>query len=174
MSVETAARRTPAGSTHVVNVLRVPVHPLKRRRSEPSRAIASSVPPPETGNIYLGGEVNRPGVYQLPAVGRLTLHRAITAAGGLSGIAIPERVDLTRMVGPARQATIMLDLRAIAEGTQPDVFLKPDDHISVGTNFFALPLAVVRNGFRASYGFGFLLDRNFGNDVCGAPPVNIR
>ena len=133
-----------------------------------------SVPPPETGNVYLGGELNRPGVYQLPAVGRLTLNRAITAAGGLSAIAIPERVDLTRMVGPDRQATIMLDLRAIAEGTQPDVFLKPDDHINVGTNFWALPLAVIRNGFRASYGFGFLLDRNFGNDVFGAPPVNIR
>ncbi len=34
------------------------------------------------------------------------------------------------------------------------------------------PAAVVRNGFRASYGFGFLLDRNFGNDVFGAPPTN--
>ena len=133
-----------------------------------------SVPPPETGNVYIGGQVNRPGVYQLPAVGRLTLQRAMTAAGGLGGIAIPERVDLTRMVGPDRQATIMLDLRAIAEGTQPDVFLKPDDHINVGTNFWALPLAVVRNGFRASYGFGFLLDRNFGNDLFGAPPVNVR
>jgi polysaccharide export outer membrane protein len=133
-----------------------------------------SVPPPETGNVYIGGQVNRPGVYQLPAVGRLTLQRAMTAAGGLSGIAIPERVDVTRMVGPDRQATIMLDLRAIAEGTQPDVFLKPDDHINVGTNFWALPLAVVRNGFRASYGFGFLLDRNFGNDLFGAPPVNLR
>jgi polysaccharide export outer membrane protein len=59
-----------------------------------------SVPPPETGNVYIGGQVNRPGVYQLPAVGRLTLQRAMTAAGGLSGIAIPERVDVTRMVGP--------------------------------------------------------------------------
>lgn len=133
-----------------------------------------SVPPPESGNVYLGGEINRPGVYQLPFTGRLTLYRAITAAGGLGGIAIPERVDLTRMVGPDRQATIMLDLRAIAEGTQPDVFLKPDDHIVVGTNFWALPLAVIRNGFRASYGFGFLLDRNFGNDIFGAPPVNLR
>ncbi len=76
------------------------------------------------------------------------------------------------MVGPDRQATIMLDLRAISEGTQPDVFLKPDDHLNVGTNFWALPLAIVRNGLRASYGFGFLLDRNFGNDVFGAPPTN--
>jgi len=31
---------------------------------------------------------------------------------------------------------------------------------------------VIRGGLRASYGFGFLLDRNFGNDVFGAPPTN--
>jgi polysaccharide export outer membrane protein len=159
-------------------VIRVPVDPLLAGDARYNIVVRPgdviSVPPPEQGNIYLAGQVQRPGVYQLPAVGRLTLYRAITAAGGLGGIAIPERVDLTRMVGPDRQATIMLDMRSIAEGTQPDVFLKPDDHINVGTNFWALPLAVVRNGFRASYGFGFLLDRNFGNDVFGPPPTNIR
>jgi polysaccharide biosynthesis/export protein len=128
------------------------------------------VPLPEAGNVYIDGKVNRPGVYTLPATGRLTLTRAMTAAGGLGGLAIPERVDLTRMVGDDQQATIMLDLRAIAQGTQPDVYLKPDDRINVGTNFWAFPLAVIRNGFRMSYGFGFLLDRNFGNDVFGAPP----
>lgn len=158
-------------------VIRVPVKPLVAGDARYNIVIRPgdivSVPQPELGNIYLGGQLARPGVYQLPAAGRLTLTRAITAAGGLGAIAIPERVDLTRMVGPDRQATIMLDLRAIAEGTQPDVFLKPDDHINVGTNFWALPLAIVRNGFRASYGFGFLLDRNFGNDVFGAPPTNV-
>jgi hypothetical protein len=109
-------------------------------------------------------------VFSLPQVGRLTLTRAITASGGLAGLAIPERVDLTRVVGEDQQATIMLDLRAIEQGTQPDVYLKPDDRINVGTNFWAYPLAVLRNGFRTSYGFGFLLDRNFGNDVFGPPP----
>ncbi len=94
------------------------------------------------------------------------------AAGGLSPTGIPERVDLTRMVGEAQQATIRLNLRAIAEGTQPDIFLKPDDVVNVGTTFWAKNLAVVRNGFRATYGFGFLLDRNFGNDVFGPPPTN--
>ncbi len=128
------------------------------------------VPLPDAGNVYIDGKVNRPGVYTLPSAGRLTLTRAMTAAGGLGGLAIPERVDLTRMVGEDQQATIMLDLRAIAQGTQPDVYLKPDDRINVGTNFWAFPLAVIRNGFRMSYGFGFLLDRNFGNDVFGAPP----
>lgn len=159
-------------------VIRVPVKPLVAGDARYNIVIRPgdiiNVPPPVMGNIYLGGQLARPGVYQLPAAGRLTLTRAITAAGGLGALAIPERVDLTRMVGPDRQATIMLDLRAIAEGTQPDVFLKPDDHLNVGTNFWALPLAIVRNGFRATYGFGFLLDRNFGNDVFGAPPTNFR
>jgi len=132
------------------------------------------VPPPPAGNIYVAGPgIARPGTYNLPPSGKITLTKAIVAAGGLSPIGIPERVDLTRMVGDAQQATIRLNLRAIMQGTQPDVFLKPDDVINVGTNFWAQPLAVIRNGFRASYGFGFLLDRNFGNDVFGAPPSNV-
>jgi hypothetical protein len=51
--------------------------------------------------------------------------------------------------------------------------MKPNDHVLVGTNWFAYPLAIFRNGLRMNYGFGFLLDRNFGNDVFGAPPSNI-
>jgi polysaccharide export outer membrane protein len=130
------------------------------------------VPPADQGFIYIGGEVNRPGSYTLPVTGPYTLRRAIVSAGDLSPTGIPERCDLTRMVGETRQATIMLNYRAIVEGTQPDVVLKPNDIITVGTTFWAYPLAVFRNGFRATYGFGFLLDRNFGNDVFGAPPTN--
>lgn len=132
------------------------------------------VPPAQQGIVYLEGEVNGPGSYNLPAVGPYTLRRAIASARGLSAIGIPERCDLTRMVGENRQATIMLNYRAIVEGTQPDVVLKPNDIVSVGTTFWAYPLAVFRNGFRATYGFGFLLDRNFGNDVFGAPPTNLN
>lgn len=126
------------------------------------------VPPAPGGVVYIGGEVNRVGSYTM-AEG-LTLGRVIIAAGGLGPIAIPERVDLVRMVGDGRQATIRLNLRAIAEQTQPDIFLKPNDVINVGTNFWALPLAVIRNGFRMTYGFGFVLDRNFEEDVFGNTP----
>ncbi|MEO0512492.1 MAG: SLBB domain-containing protein [Planctomycetota bacterium] len=126
------------------------------------------IPPAAQGQIYMAGFVARPGAFGLAR--DLTLLRAVDAAGGLTGLAIPERVDLTRMIGGDRQATIRLNLRAIAEQTQPDIFLRPNDRVNVGTNFWAFPLAVARGGFRASYGFGFLLDRNFGNDVFGAPP----
>lgn len=183
---QTPGRMAPAGDDDgsstgdpvvTQRVVRVPVKPLMTGDARYNIVVRAGdvirVPPPDVGNVYVAGQIARPGVYQLPLVGRgLTLQRLIAAAGGLSVIGIPERVDLTRMVGPDRQATIMLNLRAIAEGTQPDVFIKPDDMINVGTNFWALPLAVIRGGFRASYGFGFLLDRNFGNDVFGAPPVN--
>ncbi len=130
------------------------------------------VPPILEGVVYIDGEVQRPGVYNLPSTGKLTLSQVVTAAGGFSEQAIPERTDLIRRLSDNRQAIVRVDLRAIREGTQPDIFLKPDDHVNVGTNFWAYPLAVIRNGFRASYGFGFLIDRNFGNDIFGAPPTN--
>ncbi|MCA9298069.1 MAG: polysaccharide biosynthesis/export family protein [Phycisphaerales bacterium] len=186
VKVDRPASRSGTGSSNGVQdlsrlvtqrVIRVPVKPLLAGDARYNIVVRPGdilrVPAAEAGNVYIAGFVNRPGVYSLPATGRLTLHRAITAAGGLGGLAIPERVDLTRRTGPTTEATIRLNLRAIAEGTQPDIFLKPDDHINVGTNFWAYPLAVVRGGFRATYGFGFLLDRNFGNDVFGAPPTNV-
>jgi len=132
------------------------------------------VPAPPSGLVYMSGQVARPGPISLPPMGGLTLLRALDAAGGLGNIAIPERIDLTRMIGRDRQATIRLDGRAIAEQTQPDVYLKANDRINVGTNFWALPLAVIRNGFRANYGFGFIVDRNFGNDIFGPPPEAVR
>ncbi len=128
------------------------------------------VEPPVIGNVYVRGEVARPGVFQLPATGTLTLSRLITAAGGFSPIAEPERVNLTRRIGKNLEATITLNLAAIMARTEPDVVIKPDDHVAVGTSWGSTPMAIIRNGFRANYGFGFLLDRNFGNDVFGPPP----
>lgn len=158
-------------------VIRVPTRPLIDGDARYNIVIRPgdiiSVRSPDIGNVYIGGPgINRDGVYELNGRTQLTLLRSVIAAGNFSSIGIPERVDLTRMVGDNRQATIRLDARAIANGTAPDILLKPDDMLNFGTNFWATPLAVVRGGFRGSYGFGFLLDRNFGNDVFGAPPTN--
>ncbi len=158
-------------------VIRVPVAPLLKGVAKYNIVIRPGdvvhVPGPEQGVVYaMGPGIARGGTYNLPSSGRLTIQRLVAAAGGLSAIAIPERVDLTRVVGENSQATIRLNVRAIFEGTQPDIRLKPDDMVNFGTNFWATPMAVIRNGFRMSYGFGFLLDRNFGNDVFGAPPIN--
>lgn len=157
-------------------IIRVPVHELLAGKQSVNIIVRPGdvirVPAIPSGFVYIGGQVARPGPYQIPATGTFTLLRGLVSAGGLGNLAIPERIDLTRMVGTDHQATILLDGRAITRQTQPDVKLKPNDIINVGTNFWALPLAVVRNGFRASYGFGFILDRNIGSDIFGPPPVN--
>ena len=127
----------------------------------------------DLGVVYIDGEISRPGVYNLPPIGELTLSRLVAAAGGFGQIAIPERVDLIRKVAPDREAVVRVNLKAIRNKAEPDIVMRGDDHIIIGTNFFATPLAVIRNGFRMTYGFGFLLDRNWGNDVFGAPPQQI-
>ena len=45
------------------------------------------------------------------------------------------------------------------------VTLKPDDQILVGTNAVAPFIAAIRGAFRATYGFGFLYDKNFAYDT---------
>ena len=128
------------------------------------------IPLTESGFAYVGGQIRRPGAFNIPGPQSLTLTQLIISAGGLGPLAVPERVDLTRRIGPNMEATIRLNLRAIAEGVQPNIYVKADDTINIGTNIFMQPLLVIRNGFRMSYGFGFILDRNFANDVYG--PIN--
>lgn len=123
------------------------------------------VPDPSAGFVYIMGQTNRPGAYNVPGEAELTLTQLIASSGGLGGLAVPERTEIRRRVGEAQEAILRIDLRAIFEGTEPNFFLKPNDEINIGTNFVATPLAVFRNGLRATYGFGFILDRNFGFDV---------
>jgi hypothetical protein len=167
-----------AGDLIVERVIEVPYKRLSHGDMDLNLIIRPSdqiyVDGPEVGLVYISGEVRQPNAYALPSTDRITLSRVIAMAGGLSSLAIPDRVDLVRQLDEGREATIRLDLGAIRRRTEPDVVLKPNDHILVGTNWFAYPLAVFRNGFRMNYGFGFLLDRNFGNDVFGAPPTNFR
>ncbi len=125
------------------------------------------VPAPTAGFVYIMGEINRPGAYSIPGENDLTLKQLIASAGNLSQLAVPKRVDLVRRVGDNMESVVRLDVDAIFEGSQPDIFLKPNDLINVGTNFAATPMAILRNGLRATYGFGFVLDRNFDQDVFG-------
>ena len=130
------------------------------------------VPGQQGGFVYLGGAINRPGAYNIPGEKDLTLKQLIVSGGGLSAIGIPERVDLVRRIGNDQEATIRINLREIFNGTEPDLFLKANDVINIGTNTLATPLAIFRNGLRATYGFGFVLDRNFNTDVFGQGNLN--
>jgi len=118
------------------------------------------IPTLEVGEFYVMGEVSRPGVYSL--TGReVTVKMAVAAAGNLGPLSWPENSILIRRVGDNQEQIIPLDIEAIFRGSQPDLFLKPDDVLAVGSDVRAPFFAVMRNAFRMTYGFGFIYDRNF-------------
>ena len=119
-----------------------------------------NVPPVETGEFYVMGHVNRPGVFSLTGR-KVTMKMAIAAAGNMDQLAIPRRCELIRRIGTNQEAIVYVNLQSIFDGSQPDIFLKPNDLINVGTDMISPFLAITRNAYRLSYGFGFVYDRNF-------------
>ena len=118
------------------------------------------------GEFCIMGNSNYRGFINL--TGRpMTLKMAIAAAGGLGPLAWPKRCEVTRRLGKNKEEIVMVDLDKIARGEQPDFFIKPNDLINVGTHPTAMWRAILRNAFRASYGFGFVYDRNFAYEDYG-------
>lgn len=118
------------------------------------------VPVDIIGEFSIMGNVNNQGFINI--TGRpMTLKMAIAAAGGLGPLAWPKRCEVVRRIARNKEETVMVDLDKIASGEQPDFFIKPNDLINVGTHPTARWRAVLRNAFRATYGFGFIYDRNF-------------
>jgi len=112
------------------------------------------------GEFCIMGNVNNQGFVNI--TGRpMTLKMAIAAAGGIGPLAWPKRCEVVRRIAKKREEIVMVDLDKIAMGEQPDFFIKPNDLINVGTHPTARWRAVLRNAFRATYGFGFIYDRNF-------------
>ena len=129
------------------------------------------VPTLDVGEFYVFGEVLRPGVY--PLTGRqVTIKQAITFASGLNPLAWPSNSVLIRRIADNQEQIIPLDLEAIFRGKQPDMFLKPNDIIAVGSDYRTNFYAVIRNAFRMTYGFGFIYDRNFNDPV--SPGLNSK
>jgi polysaccharide export outer membrane protein len=157
--------------TSDTRIIRIPLDPLKNGDLRYNIVIRPYdmiiAPQPVIGEYYMGGHVARVGVYSLSAR-QITLKQAIIGAGMLDGFAIPQRTDIIRRVGAEREVYCRINLDAIFAGTEPDLFLKPYDEVMVGTNILAPFIAAVRGGFRITYGFGFLYDRNFSPTVNGA------
>jgi polysaccharide export outer membrane protein len=118
------------------------------------------VPVDIIGEFCIMGNVNNQGFINI--TGRpMTLKMAIAAAGGLGQLAWPKNCEVVRRIGKKREEIVMVDLDKIAMGEQPDFFIKPNDLVNVGTHPTARWRAVLRNAFRATYGFGMVYDRNF-------------
>jgi protein involved in polysaccharide export with SLBB domain len=163
-------REAMAAATGITppRVIRIPIDKL--REGDPNYNIV--IRPGDTinvqnivpGEFYMLGHV-RPGVYSLTGR-KVTLKQAVAAAGGLDPLAIPRRCDLIRriQVGNTQvEVTVQVDLQRIFDGEEPDIYLKANDILNVGTDAVAPFLAVLRNAYRAAYGWGFTYDRNLYN-----------
>lgn len=134
-----------------------------------------TVPRDLVGEFWVSGNVNAPNAY--PITGRpITLKHAIATAGGLNAIAWPKKIEVIRRIGKNKsglmqEEIVLVDLEKISKGTQPDFFIKPYDLINVGTHGTSRWLAILRNAFRATYGFGFIYDRNFADRDFGNDPL---
>ncbi len=118
------------------------------------------IPPLKMGEFYMMGEVLRPGAYSLTGR-RITVKMALASAGNLGPLAWPNNSILIRRIGRDQEQIIPLRLQNILQGRERDIFLKPNDIIAVGSYWAAPFLAVWRNAFRLTYGFGFIYDRNY-------------
>jgi protein involved in polysaccharide export with SLBB domain len=147
-----------------VRVIRIPLARLRAGEFQYNIAIRPRdtvyVPPGQTGFYYMEGHVARAGAYGFNGQ-KITLKQAVWSASGLDGLSIPQRTDIVRRIGPNREMYYRVDLAAVFAGKRPDIYLKSNDQVLVGTNFIAPFLAAVRSGFRMTYGAGFLYDRNF-------------
>lgn len=148
-------------------VIRVPLPALKRGELRFNVVIEPGdylyVPPPVVGEYYMAGHVNRPGAYSLTAR-EIRLTDALISAGGLDPIAWPDRCSIRRKISADKAIIVRVNLARVVDGLDPDIYLKPDDQVYVGTNFVAPFIAAIRNGFRVTYGFGFIYDKNFADD----------
>jgi polysaccharide export outer membrane protein len=147
-----------------VRIIRIPFEQLKKGELKYNIIIRPQdfiwVPQPAVGEYYMGGHVQRTGVYSLTAR-NITLKQAVISSGMLDQLAIPRRTQIVRRIGDNKEIFARVDLSKIFAGEEPDIILKPEDQIMVGTTAYAPFLAAFRNGFRITYGFGFLYDRNY-------------
>lgn len=125
----------------------------------------------ELGEYFMMGHVNRPGAYSLNGR-RLTLKQAVAAAGGMDALGWPDRCEIIRRIGDDREQVVQVNLDAVFSGRAPDMFIKANDIVNVGSHPVAIFLAVIRSAFRFTYGFGFVYDRNFGDIDSFQPKAN--
>lgn len=81
------------------------------------------------------GQVQKPGSYDFPPEGKMTLLEVISKAGGFTDVANTKNIKIVRKKNGKANA-IHANAESIIAGKDPDVELEPDDVIHVGESFF--------------------------------------
>lgn len=81
------------------------------------------------------GQIQKPGVYNFPPDGKLTLLQLLSLAGGFTDVANVKKIKIIRKEG-GKSRVIRADAESIIAGKDPDIELKQGDVIHVGESFF--------------------------------------
>ncbi len=87
-------------------------------------------------SIAILGQVQKPGTYDFPADGKLTLLQLISKAGGFTPVANVKKIKVIRKEEGKDAKVLRANAEAIISGNRPDIELQPDDVIHVGESFF--------------------------------------
>ncbi|MCX5783034.1 MAG: polysaccharide export protein [Elusimicrobia bacterium] len=93
----------------------------------------------EYGNkqVYVLGEVKKPGSLEIPAERNLTVLEAITMAGGFTEIAAQDRTKILRSEnGKSRSIEIEISRITKRGDKAADIYLEPNDVVFVPQSFF--------------------------------------
>lgn len=93
----------------------------------------------EYGNkqIYVLGEVKKPGSITIPAERRLSVLEAITLSGGFTELAAQDRTKILRGAGSGSQSIPVEISRITKQGDKSaDIYLEPNDTVYVPQSFF--------------------------------------
>lgn len=150
-----------------LRILRIPAEHLRDGNPEANIVVRPGdtirIVSGEIGVYYVMGQVNRIGAFAFNAE-PITLKAAIAAAGGLSGLAWPDRCTVYRRLGQ-REQMIQVDLDRIFAGKDSDFYIKRGDIINVGTHPFAPFLQRIRALTLPTpvnnVGYSFTYARNF-------------
>ncbi|HPO44263.1 MAG TPA: polysaccharide biosynthesis/export family protein [Spirochaetota bacterium] len=87
--------------------------------------------------VYVLGEVKKPGAIPLPVERRLTVLEAITLAGGFTDLAAQDKTKVLRNKD-GRNESIQVEITRITKqgDKSADIFLEPNDTVFVPQSFF--------------------------------------
>ncbi|HAY22793.1 MAG TPA: hypothetical protein DCY27_11670, partial [Desulfobacterales bacterium] len=87
--------------------------------------------------VYVLGEVKKPGSITLPVERRLTVLEAITLAGGFTDLAAQDKTKVLRNAN-GQNLTIQVEISKITKqgDKSADIFLEPNDTVFVPQSFF--------------------------------------
>jgi polysaccharide export outer membrane protein len=94
------------------------------------------VPEATQFKVFVNGAVSQQGPVEFSAGEPLTLLQAISAAGGVSERAKLDKVKILRRLPDGSPQSVVVNMKRVRKGLDPDVVLQANDIIVVGERFF--------------------------------------